>query len=149
MVSLILGLNCSKIKGCDNDPPVVSNYHNQLTQNPVQYANARSNNRDIPSTSTENEWIIEHPSTDNENGENGHDSNGGNDAEPNYYVDEDGDNEDNMIVETAIVGEDEESLEEVSAEPIYSNPNSDEEDEGEKSRDHEELEEEEDEEEEV
>ena len=112
MVSLILGLNCSKIKGCDNDPPVVSNYHNQLTQNPVQYANARSNNRDIPSTSTENEWIIEHPSTDNENGENGHDSNGGNDAEQNYYVDEDGDNEDNMIVETAIVGEDEESLEE-------------------------------------
>ena len=127
----------------------MSNYHNQLTQNPVQYANARSNNRDIPSTSTENEWIIEHPSTDNENGENGHDSNGGNDAEPNYYVDEDGDNEDNMIVETAIVGEDEESLEEVSAEPIYSNPNSDEEDEGEKSRDHEELEDEEDEEEEV
>jgi hypothetical protein len=113
----------------------------------------RSNNRDnIPSTSSENQWIIENPSSENDNGENGVESNGGNDTEQNYYIDEDGENEESMIVEAAIAGEDEESLEEVSAEPIYSNPNSDEEDEGgeaEKSRDQEELEEEEEEEEET
>jgi hypothetical protein len=113
----------------------------------------RSNNRDnIPSTSSENQWIIENPSSENDNGENGVESNGGNDTEQNYYIDEDGENEESMIVEAAIAGEDEESLEEVSAEPIYSNPNSDEEDEGgeaDKSRDQEELEEEEEEEEET
>ena len=111
---------------------------------------ARQTNRDIPSTSTENQWIIEHPSTDNENPENGVESNGANGAEQNYYVDEDGDNEESMVVEATITGDDEESLEEVSAEPIYSNPNSDEEEEvgeAEKSRDQEELEEEEEEEE--
>ena len=51
-----------------------------------------------------------------------------------------------------LLGEEEESLEEVSAEPIFSNPNSDEEDEGgeaEKSRDQDELEDEEEEEEEA
>ena len=113
---------------------------------------ARANNRDIPSTSTENQWIIENPSTDNENGENGIESNGGNDVDQGYYIDEDGDNDDSMIVATTIGGEDEESLEEVSAEPIFSNPNSEDEDEGgeaEKSRDQEELEEEEEEEEDV
>ena len=113
---------------------------------------SRSNNRDIPSTSSENQWIIENPSSENENGENGVESNGGNDTEPNYYIDDDGENEESMIVEAGITGEDEESLEEVSAEPIYSNPNSDEEEEGgevNKSRDQEELEEEEEEEEET
>ena len=54
---------------------------------------ARSNNREIPSTSNENQWIIEHPSTDNENGENGLEENGANDEEQNFYIDEDGENE--------------------------------------------------------
>ena len=136
----------SKLKGCDNDPPVVSNY-----QNPLMMNAARSNNREIPSTSNENQWIIEHPSTDNDNGENGLEENGANDEEQNFYIDEDGDNEESMVVDASIVGEDEESLEEVSAEPIYSNPNSDEEDDGgeaEQSRDQEDLEEVEEEEEE-
>jgi DNA-directed RNA polymerase subunit RPC12/RpoP len=135
-----------KLKGCDNDPPVVSNY-----QNPLMMNAARSNTREIPSTSNENQWIIEHPSTDNDNGENGLEENGANDEEQNFYIDEDGDNEESMVVDASIVGEDEESLEEVSAEPIYSNPNSDEEDDGgeaEQSRDHEDLEEVEEEEEE-
>ena len=131
----------------------MSNYQNPLINVPrsnlEEYNRARSNE---PSTSTENQWIIENPSTDNDNGENGIESNGGNDVEQGYYIDEDGDNDDSMIVATAIAGEDEESLEEVSAEPIFSNPNSDEEDEGgeaEKSRDQDELEDEEEEEEEA
>ena len=110
---------------------------------------ARQTNRDIPSTSPENQWIIENPATDNDNPENGVESNGANEVEQSYYVDEDGDNEESMVVEATITGDDEESLEEVSAEPIYSNPNSDDEEdtgEAEKSRDQEELEEEEEEE---
>ena len=106
----------------------------------------RQQTREIPSTSTENQWIIENPATENDNAENGVESNGNNEPEQNYYVEEDGENEESMVVEATITGDDEESLEEVSAEPIYSNPNSDEEEdvgEGDKSRDNEELEEEE------
>ena len=125
------------MKGCDNDPPVVSNY-----QNPLMNI-ARTINRDLPSTSTENHWIIENPATDNDNiGENGIESNGGNEVEQGYYIENDGDNDDSMVGVTAVAEEDEESLEEVSAEPIFSNPNSDEEDEveeEEKSRDQEEI----------
>jgi len=128
-----------KLKGCDNDPPVVSNYQNPLMNVP------RQQNREIPSTSTENQWIIENPPSENDNNENGVESNAANETEQNYYVEESGENDESIVVEATITGDDEESLEEVSAEPIYSNPNSDEEEEVgeiEKSGDQEELEEE-------
>ena len=129
----------SKLKGCDNDPPVVSNYQNPLMNVP------RQQNRETPSTSTENQWIIENPPSENDNNENGVESNATNETEQNYYVEESGENDESIVVEATITGDDEESLEEVSAEPIYSNPNSDEEEEVgeiEKSGDQDELEEE-------
>ena len=105
----------------------------------------RQQNRETPSTSTENQWIIENPPSESDNNENGVESNGANETEQNYYVEESGENDESIVVEATITGDDEESLEEVSAEPIYSNPNSDEEEEVgeiEKSGDQEELEEE-------
>ena len=110
----------------------------------------KTNNRDMPSTSNENQWIIEHPNISNDDdGANGLDASMSNEGEPSYFIADGGDNDDDMMEATVVTGDDEESLEEVSAEPIFSNPNSEDEDDGaelEQSRDHDELEEEEEEE---